>query len=141
MAGIPEFRFDLLPTRPSLPALCCYTTHRFLRRRFGVSRNLLKLNATESIRALAIKNSSALINMASNQTDDAGAAFTADTEHQPGVVVTDLGNIEEGRDAYRSGGFHPVYIGDMYASKYQVMSKIGYGRYSTVWLVKDLSKP
>lgn len=76
--------------------------------------------------------------MASKPTNDVGAA---DTEKQPGSVVTDLGNVEEGRDAYRLGGFHPVYIGDVYASKYEVMSKIGYGRYSTVWLVKDLSKP
>lgn len=80
--------------------------------------------------------------MASNQTNDAGAALTADTEQQSGVVVTESGDtgIEEGRDAYRPGGFHPVYIGDVYANKYEVMSKIGYGRYSTVWLVKDLSK-
>lgn len=78
--------------------------------------------------------------MASNQTNDAGAALTADTEQQNSVVVTESGDIEEGRDAYRPGGFHPVYIGDVYADKYEVMSKIGYGRYSTVWLVKDLSK-
>ena len=79
--------------------------------------------------------------MASNLTDVAGAALTADTQQQSDVVVTNLEDIEEGRDAYRPGGFHPVYIGDVYASKYEVMSKIGYGRYSTVWLVKDLSKP
>ena len=79
--------------------------------------------------------------MASNQADDAGAALTAEAEQQPGVEVTGSSNIEEGRDAYHPGGFHPVYIGDVYASKYEVMSKIGYGRYSTVWLVKDLSKP
>ncbi|KAK1836722.1 serine/threonine protein kinase [Podospora conica] len=48
--------------------------------------------------------------------------------------------IEEGRDAYKPGGLHPVYIGDVYADKYEVMSKIGWGKYSTVWLVKDLSK-
>lgn len=79
--------------------------------------------------------------MASNPTNEACAALKAVTQQQSGVVVTDLGGIEEGRDAYQSGGFHPVYIGDVYASKYEVMSKIGYGRYSTVWLVKDLSKP
>lgn len=79
--------------------------------------------------------------MTSKQTEDAAAALTADTEQQSGVVVSNSGNIEEGRDAYQSGGFHPVYIGDVYANKYEVMSKIGYGRYSTVWLVKDLSKP
>ncbi|KAK4653424.1 hypothetical protein QC762_0083450 [Podospora pseudocomata] len=50
-------------------------------------------------------------------------------------------NIEEGRDSYRPGRFHPVYIGDIYAEKYKVLSKIGYGVYSTVWLVRDLTKP
>lgn len=79
--------------------------------------------------------------MASNHTGDAGAALTADAEQQSGVVVADPGDIEEGRDAYRPCGFHPVYIGDVYANRYEVMSKIGYGRYSTVWLVKDLSTP
>jgi serine/threonine-protein kinase SRPK3 len=56
-------------------------------------------------------------------------------------TVPDPGDIEEGRDEYRPGGFHPVYIGDVYAGKYKVLNKIGYGAYSTVWLVKDLSKP
>ncbi|KAK4206066.1 kinase-like domain-containing protein [Rhypophila decipiens] len=50
-------------------------------------------------------------------------------------------DIEEGRDSYIPGGFHPVYIADIYANKYQVLSKIGYGVYSTVWLVRDLTKP
>lgn len=80
--------------------------------------------------------------MGSNQTDDTGAATTADTrDQQSPIAVADTKDVEEGRDAYQPGGFHPVYIGDMYADKYEVMSKIGYGRYSTVWLVKDLSKP
>lgn len=78
--------------------------------------------------------------MASCQADDAGAALTAEAEQQPGVEMTSSSNIEEGRDAYHPGGFHPVYIGDVYVNKYEVMSKIGYGGYSTVWLVKDLSK-
>lgn len=69
------------------------------------------------------------------------SGVTADTEQESGVVVADAEDIEEGRDAYQPGGYHPVYIGDVYADKYEVMSKIGYGRYSTVWLVKDLSKP
>lgn len=56
------------------------------------------------------------------------------------VATPDLGDIEEGRDVYRPGGFHPVYIGDVYADRYRVLNKIGYGVYSTVWLVKDLTK-
>lgn len=47
-------------------------------------------------------------------------------------------NIEESQNAYRPGGFHPVYIGDIYNDRYKVLNKIGYGVYSTVWLVQDL---
>lgn len=46
--------------------------------------------------------------------------------------------IEEGKAAYQPGGFHPVYIGDIFNDRYKVLNKIGYGQYSTVWLVKDL---
>ncbi|KAF3769136.1 kinase-like protein [Cryphonectria parasitica EP155] len=42
---------------------------------------------------------------------------------------------------YKPGGFHPVYIGDIYNGKYTVLSKLGYGLYSTVWLVRDTSSP
>lgn len=47
-------------------------------------------------------------------------------------------DIEEGTQAYRPGGFHPVYIGDVFKDRYKVLNKIGYGVYSTVWLVRDL---
>ncbi|KAK8863083.1 kinase-like domain-containing protein, partial [Apiospora arundinis] len=47
-------------------------------------------------------------------------------------------DLEEGGDAYRPGGFHPVYICDVYSAKYEILSKLGYGRYATVWLVRDL---
>lgn len=46
-------------------------------------------------------------------------------------------DIEEGRSEYQPGGFHPVYVGDLYHGRYEVLSKIGYGAYSTVWLVRD----
>lgn len=54
---------------------------------------------------------------------------------QPDVATEE---IEEGRAAYRPGGFHPVYIGDIFNDRFKVLSKIDYGRYSTVWLVRDL---
>lgn len=52
--------------------------------------------------------------------------------------VTAPEEIEEGRAAYRPGGLHPVFIGDIFDDRFKVLSKIGYGRYSTVWLVRDL---
>jgi serine/threonine-protein kinase SRPK3 len=49
-------------------------------------------------------------------------------------------DIEEGRYAYRPGGLHPVYIGDIYHNRYKVLNKIGYGGFSTVWLVRDIQR-
>ncbi|KAF5007402.1 hypothetical protein FDECE_6288 [Fusarium decemcellulare] len=48
-------------------------------------------------------------------------------------------DIEEGTASYRPGGFHPVYIGDVYNDRYEILNKIGFGVYSTVWLVRDLT--
>ncbi|KAH6692402.1 kinase-like domain-containing protein [Plectosphaerella plurivora] len=45
---------------------------------------------------------------------------------------------EEGSENYGPGGHHPVFIGDVFNGRYQVLSKLGYGMFSTVWLVKDL---
>ena len=37
-----------------------------------------------------------------------------------------------------SGGYHPVQIGDILNRRYQVVSKLGWGYFSTVWLCQDL---
>ncbi|KAH8653134.1 kinase-like domain-containing protein [Tricladium varicosporioides] len=60
-------------------------------------------------------------------------------QEKPEESLITIRDIEEGKDAYRLGGFHPVYTGDVYNGRYEVLQKIGYGRYSTVWLVKDLT--
>ncbi|XP_037627450.1 SRSF protein kinase 3 [Sebastes umbrosus] len=39
---------------------------------------------------------------------------------------------------YCYGGYHPVQIGDTFNRRYQVVSKLGWGYYSTVWLCLDL---
>lgn len=39
---------------------------------------------------------------------------------------------------YKEGGYHPVYIGEYFKnSQYLVIQKLGWGMYSTVWLVQD----
>ena len=44
---------------------------------------------------------------------------------------------EELRD-YRKGGYHPVKIGEMFGClRYRVLSKMGWGHFSTVWLAWD----
>ncbi|XP_034552118.1 SRSF protein kinase 3 [Notolabrus celidotus] len=40
---------------------------------------------------------------------------------------------------YCYGGYHPVQIGDTLNGRYQVVSKLGWGYFSTVWLCLDLT--
>ncbi|EXJ79988.1 CMGC/SRPK protein kinase [Capronia epimyces CBS 606.96] len=47
---------------------------------------------------------------------------------------------EETLPFYEPQQYYPVHIGDVYQSKYQVVGKLGYGAYSTVWLCRDLCK-
>lgn len=37
-----------------------------------------------------------------------------------------------------TGGYHPVHVGDIYKNgRYKVIKKLGWGHFSTVWLVED----
>ncbi|KAJ5929206.1 kinase-like protein [Penicillium verhagenii] len=45
----------------------------------------------------------------------------------------------EDLDRYRPGGYHPLKIGDdLNDGRYRLVDKLGYGGYSTIWLVRDL---
>lgn len=55
------------------------------------------------------------------------------------VEVDPLQSIEEEElPLYKPENYYPVYIGEVFLSRYQVVSKLGYGMSSTVWLCKDL---
>ncbi|KAM7410856.1 hypothetical protein PAMA_021019 [Pampus argenteus] len=41
---------------------------------------------------------------------------------------------------YCYGGYHPVQTGDTFNRRYKVLSKLGWGYFSTVWLCLDLSR-
>lgn len=41
-------------------------------------------------------------------------------------------------ERYRTGGYLPVHLGDIFNDRYKVMHKLGWGGYSTVWLARDL---
>lgn len=45
--------------------------------------------------------------------------------------------FEDPRD-YCYGGYHPVQVGDIFNKRYKVLSKLGWGYFSTVWLCIDL---
>ncbi|GCC30136.1 hypothetical protein chiPu_0008583 [Chiloscyllium punctatum] len=51
--------------------------------------------------------------------------------------------LDEGHEdpaEYHTGGYHPVKLGDIFNGRYQVVRKLGWGYYSTVWLCQDLLK-
>ncbi|KAL4910543.1 kinase-like domain-containing protein [Aspergillus multicolor] len=52
-------------------------------------------------------------------------------------IIEDVEPIEE----YRPGGYHPVHLGDVIKNTYKIIGKLGYGRFSTVWLAEDLDFP
>jgi hypothetical protein len=46
--------------------------------------------------------------------------------------------VEESLSMYKPGGFHPVRIGDSFCNaRYQVVRKLGWGMWATVWLAHD----
>lgn len=44
----------------------------------------------------------------------------------------------ENLEKYEPGGYHPIMIGDTLQERYQIVDKLGFGGYSTVWLARDL---
>ncbi|RLN89086.1 hypothetical protein BBJ28_00014663 [Nothophytophthora sp. Chile5] len=44
---------------------------------------------------------------------------------------------EEGDSSYKPGGYHRVQVGEVYNSRFEVMEKLGWGHFSTVWKCLD----
>jgi serine/threonine-protein kinase SRPK3 len=54
-------------------------------------------------------------------------------------------NVEDMR-FYKPGGYHPVHLGDMFATRpnsdkprYRILHKLGFGAFSTVWFAQDMA--
>jgi serine/threonine-protein kinase SRPK3 len=59
-----------------------------------------------------------------------------DTDDDTDSVYTD--DEFEGYDGYKPGGYQSVHIGENYKSgRYTILQKLGWGHFSTVWLVND----
>ncbi|XP_056380632.1 SRSF protein kinase 2-like isoform X8 [Hyla sarda] len=54
--------------------------------------------------------------------------------------MSDKDGAQENPAEYCPGGYHPVQTGEMLNRKYQVIHKVGWGYFSTVWLCHDLQK-
>lgn len=46
---------------------------------------------------------------------------------------------EETNPDYLAERYYPVHIGELFVTRYQVVGKLGYGAFSTVWLARDLT--
>ncbi|KAL4733839.1 kinase-like protein [Aspergillus similis] len=46
-------------------------------------------------------------------------------------------DVVEPVEEYRPGGYHPVHLQDVFHQRYEVIGKLAFGQYSTVWLAKD----
>ncbi|CBJ30526.1 Serine/threonine-protein kinase SRPK1, putative [Ectocarpus siliculosus] len=44
---------------------------------------------------------------------------------------------DEGKEGYKVGGYHAVKLGDVFADRYIVVKKLGWGHFSTVWMARD----
>ncbi|KAI9915463.1 hypothetical protein PsorP6_008240 [Peronosclerospora sorghi] len=47
------------------------------------------------------------------------------------------GSEDEGESNYKPGGYHRVQIGEVYNSRFEVLEKLGWGHFSTVWKCLD----
>ncbi|KAI1751061.1 protein kinase [Xylaria castorea] len=47
---------------------------------------------------------------------------------------------EESLPAYKAERFYPVRLGEVFKSRYQIVTKLGYGTASTIWLCWDLEE-
>lgn len=69
--------------------------------------------------------------------DSAGRSYTSSI--RPGETQYRLIEDVEDLNGYCPGGYHPVWIGDkLHDGRYEIVHKLGYGGYSTIWLACDL---
>jgi|EP01043_Picozoa_sp_COSAG02_P035666 serine/threonine-protein kinase SRPK3 len=61
----------------------------------------------------------------------------SDSDGEASIVASDSGSEEDAQD-YRPGGYHVTRVGDVFNNeRYTVLRKLGWGHFSTVWLVYD----
>jgi len=77
---------------------------------------------------------------AKSRRGDGDDLLTEDDENHEGENASkeDYSDDEdEGSEGYRVGGYHPVKVGELYNDRFLVEQKLGWGHFSTVWLVYD----
>lgn len=62
------------------------------------------------------------------------------TRAKPQIYGSDVLIEEETLPRYQAQDYYPVRIKEVMDRKYQVISKLGFGRSSTVWLAQDITR-
>ncbi|KEG15468.1 serine/arginine-rich protein specific kinase SRPK [Trypanosoma grayi] len=79
-----------------------------------------------------------LQNIPDQSFDEADEDETDADQGGSGEDYSDTAN--ERATEYRKGGYHPVAVGEVYHDRYRVVKKLGWGYFSTVWLVWDYAE-
>ena len=56
-------------------------------------------------------------------------------------ALEEVGQLEEEQEDVRDycrGGYYPAEVGELLCDRYRVLRKLGWGHFSTVWLVQDV---
>jgi serine/threonine-protein kinase SRPK3 len=92
--------------------------------------------ATSSLISKAIIskiNSVVEVAMEVSEEDDEESSDEESSEEDEAVL-----REEESLKDYCAGGYHPVHVGEKFKDgRYEVVRKLGWGHFSTVWLAKD----
>ena len=95
--------------------------------RFALSEGDLLANKTESADGPEESTTERVESVEAEAVPDAASSDDSSSEDES----------EDPRD-YRKGGYHPVSLGDVFRGRYKVLRKLGWGHFSTVWLVLDM---
>jgi hypothetical protein len=97
---------------------------------------LPKIKSSESKKAMSSKKESSTHK---NDEDDDNSDDYEDFDDKSDIDSSSSDNEEqEDLNDYCKGGYHPVKIGDTYNGRYNVLRKVGWGHFSTVWLCWDI---
>ncbi|CAM9293202.1 unnamed protein product, partial [Choristocarpus tenellus] len=87
------------------------------------------------------------VSSAGSSPDGSNLSGMSDRGKEQGNLVDPLDPMQysdeedEGKDGYKVGGYHAVKIGDIFAKRYVVVKKLGWGHFSTVWMARDDCRP
>ncbi|KAF1334761.1 Cmgc/srpk protein kinase, partial [Globisporangium splendens] len=92
-----------------------------------------------SARSVAADGSSprSSLDQANGDDNDSDAGNDGDGENGDDIDYFSSESDEEEGNSYKPGGYHPVQVGQVYKSRFQVLEKLGWGHFSTVWKCLD----